>query len=123
MSEIYNDSTDTFERLENGCYILKQKDYEELVKRAAVKPAREIRVNWGWSNYSYDALAITGDFILSNNLTEQIRRIIVEINTKLDTKVSVMQSRGFYCGMNSARQQFANLPWYKRLFFRNGYIQ
>lgn len=72
------------EKTENGCILLKEKEYDDLLAKSKENRAKEIKVTWSYSN-----LGIMGDFMLSQGLYKQIRNILLKVDLKhIEEKVT-----------------------------------
>ena len=106
------------EKTENGCVLLKQKEYDELLKKSTENRAKEIKVTWAYSN-----LGIMGDFMLADGLYNQIRNILLRVESLHVQERSDGAIRQRILTENYMKVKFSELPWYKRLFFKDKYIQ
>ena len=122
---------------ENGCVILKRKEYDELLARANVlekkNKDKKIIINWRYTygdNYNHP-LEVYGDFILGSKLYAQINSILLSITEKCKTEFSDIYQSGINVGKTSGKTsgetnsitKFKKLVWYKRLFFKEKYIK
>ena len=107
------------EQLNSGCIILKNKEYEELVAKANSKKQDEILISWrctiGFNTKNtYKIESVSGDFTVSNGLSNQIRKILARIEDK-----SLEQLRQLEFSIEkSQRYKFSKLSWWNRLFFK-----
>jgi hypothetical protein len=128
------------ENIENGCVILKKKEYDELIAKAQTikkeNSDKKIHINWRYFyNYPYSnfPLEVSGDFILGNKLYYQITRILLTITEKFNkecsdlykTELTLNKTKIITNFKNKTKiiTNFKNLPWYKRLFFKEKYIK
>ena len=108
----------------SGCVILKQKEYDELVKKAKDNSPKEIIVKYSYNYYDgkyngkYNGINITGDFNFSDKISNQIQRICWKIDNRCRSTVEHTKLKIEYDERISVYYWFKNLPWYKRLFFK-----
>lgn len=106
------------ETTEDKCIILKQKEYNDLLKKSKENRGKEIRIYW----YHRSRVDVSGDFVLGNKLFSQIQRIIHSISEEHEKE----RDNAVAYAQKSAKQytigQFKKLPWHQRLFFKDKYI-
>ena len=111
------------EKIENGCILLKQKEYDELLKKAEENRSKEILIKFGY----YSNISVSGNITLSEKLTKQITNICRIINSKSEQYVMEQQHdiRQTYRsrGVNDTIDKMKELVWYKRLFFKEKYVR
>ena len=131
------------ETIKNKCVILKQKEYDLLLKKAEENKSKEIIIKYEikynigktYNNYC-SGLIIEGDFVLSNKLIKQIYNILeswdmahknelLKILDEAEKKRKYIQDKANFdmieIESNTRKNMidfFKNLPWYKRLFFK-----
>ena len=110
------------EKIENGCIILKQKEYDELVIKSKENRAKEIKISYGYCRN----FEVAGDFQLSSKLYNQVYRIIQTIDKKCQSMIKEDRTDIAYAAKareyNFVVGQFEKLHWTKRLFFKKEYI-
>jgi len=126
------------ETTEQGCVIIKRKEYEELKKKAddveIYKSPRKIylsidvtsriikdNINTYFSNECIHRVTTTGTVNLSEKLRHQIGRIaqgIVSNHHKEVIEINSTHEKQLKSEKEGLLEAFARLPWYKRLFFK-----
>ena len=111
------------EKLDSGCIILKNKEYEELLAKANANKPDEIKIAWDFlisygRNYAYKSEHVSGNFKLSDNLLRQIREICLLIDQKHlklmeDLKIQLITEI-----KEVEKLKFSKLSWWNRLFFK-----
>lgn len=114
------------ENNDERCVLVPKKEYQELLRIKEQKGTAPIRI--GIIHYvDYDGcnISTSGEIDLSRKLLEQVRAISCSIMRK-----NMDSIKGYYRKLyyeqefdfkKSMAKQFADLPWYKRLFYKSPY--
>ena len=106
------------DELNNGCIILKRKEYEELLEKANKNKPSEIIIHWARDMYHYRSWYarehISGSFDISDKISTQIRRIIRLSDEKYESMLREFKSKI----AEEEAIKFSKLSWWNRLFFK-----
>lgn len=111
------------ETLESGCVLLKQKEYDNLLAQIRDNKSKEIMVHYRYrADYYGNNFEVMGDLRLGDDLFRQIKRILINIDTKVKSELNNSNKIGENTGKFNAMYLFEKLPWYKRLFFKRNMV-
>ena len=106
------------DRLNDGCILLKKKEYDDLLKEANKKKNDEIRLSWSYNyyqkNYGYYVLNECGTIILGDKLRNQITSILDSLTAKFNQESHIIRTSQ----KEYDRIAFSNLSLWKRMFFK-----
>lgn len=110
----------------DGCVLISKKEYKELLSIKDESEIAPIRINIvHYVDYDDCRIRTNGEIDLSKKLLEQIRvisRSIVNNNTSSIKEYYLKQLNGKELAIRrDMAKRFADLPWYRRLFYKPYY--
>jgi len=109
--------------MEKEFVILKQKEYNDLLKQAKENKPKMIRIEW---NYYGREEIFSESFIFGEKLKDQIKRIHSHFDSYFEKNYIRIMNEGKAASKCVERKEllaeFEKLPWYKRLFFNKKYL-
>lgn len=108
------------------CVLVPKKEYQELLRIKEQKESAPIKIGIiHYIDYNGCNISTSGEIDLSKKLLEQVRAISCSIMRKNKDSIKEYYRKQYYNEeLNLKREmakQFADLPWYKRLFYKSPY--
>lgn len=106
------------EKINNGCVLLKQKEYDELVEKSKRNESKEIKLSWSYDHYcgscGWPYLNVYGSVILSDKIKSQLNSILQNITDKFNENISEIRKEQ----EDDDNLKFSKLSLWRRIFFK-----